>query len=67
MAIRANLECGSLLPLSARLLAGALWAGSKLPAQKAEQAPALHIDATLTWPLTFGPGYVKVPNGKITG
>ena len=35
MAIRANLECGSLLPLSARLLAGALWAGSKLPAQKA--------------------------------
>ena len=35
MAIRANLECGSLLPLSARLLAGALWAGSKLPAEKA--------------------------------
>ena len=35
MAIRANLECGSLLPLSARLLAGALSAGSKLPAQKA--------------------------------
>ncbi|MGO8791431.1 MAG: hypothetical protein ACLQVL_29135 [Terriglobia bacterium] len=35
MAIRANLECGSLLPLSARLLAGALWAGSKLPARKA--------------------------------
>ena len=31
----ANLECGSLLPLSARLLAGALSAGSKLPAQKA--------------------------------
>ena len=29
------MECGSLLPLSARLLAGALWAGSKLPAQKA--------------------------------
>ena len=35
MAIRANLECGSLLPLSARLLAGALSAGSKLPAEKA--------------------------------
>ena len=35
MAIAANLECGSLLPLSARLLAGALWAGSKQPAQKA--------------------------------
>ena len=35
MAIWANLECGSLLPLSARLLAGALWAGGKLPAQKA--------------------------------
>ncbi|MGO8788265.1 MAG: hypothetical protein ACLQVL_12905 [Terriglobia bacterium] len=35
MAIGANLECGSLLPLSARLLAGALWAGTKLPAQKA--------------------------------
>ena len=29
------MECGSSLPLSARLLAGALWAGSKLPAQKA--------------------------------
>ncbi len=29
------MECGCLLPLSARLLAGALWAGSKLPAQKA--------------------------------
>ncbi|MGO8786687.1 MAG: hypothetical protein ACLQVL_04795 [Terriglobia bacterium] len=35
MAIWANLECGSSLPLSARLLAGALSAGSKLPAQKA--------------------------------
>ncbi len=35
----ANLECGSLLPLSARLLAGALGAGTKLP------APGL-------WPLT---------------
>ena len=31
----ANLECGSSLPLSARLLAGALRAGSKQPAQKA--------------------------------
>jgi len=29
------MECGSLLPLSARLVAGALGAGSNLPAQKA--------------------------------
>jgi hypothetical protein len=29
------MECGSSLPHSARLLAGALWAGSKLPSQKA--------------------------------
>ena len=66
----ANLECGSLLPLSARLLAGALGAGSKLPAEKAgasspprkrEQAPALQIDATLTWPWLSLPGVRQSP------
>jgi hypothetical protein len=31
------MECGSSLPLSARLLAGALWAGSMLPAQLVAQ------------------------------
>jgi hypothetical protein len=32
---RRIMECGGLLPLSARLLAGAPWAGSELPAMKA--------------------------------
>ena len=45
------MECGSSLPLSARLLAGALWAGSKLPAQKAgasSRTPYRHdFDVTL--------------------
>ena len=45
------MECGSLLPLSARLLAGALGAGSKLPAQKAgasSRTPNRHdFDGTL--------------------
>ena len=45
----ANLECGSLLPLSARLLAGALGAAASCRPRKREQAPALQIDATLTW------------------
>ena len=43
-------EVRSLLPFSAPRCVGALWAGSWLPAQKREQAPALHIGATLTGP-----------------
>ncbi len=46
------MECGSSLPLSARLLTGALWAGSKLPAQKAgasSRTPYRHdFDGTLS-------------------
>ena len=68
MAIRANLECGSLLPLSASLLAGALWAGSKLPAQKAGASSRTPYRRDFDVPLTLGDrGTSKSHNCKITG
>ena len=68
MAIRANLECGSLLPLSARLLAGALWAGSKLSAQKAGASSRTPNRRDFDVAVAFSPrGTSKSHNGKITG
>ena len=68
MAIRANLECGSLLPLSARLLAGALGAGSKLPAEKAGASSRTpyrrDFDVALGWVVSyFGSTRSLYPSG----
>ena len=68
MAIRANLECGSLLPLSARLLGGALGAGSKLPAEKAGASSRTPNRRDFGVALTLGDrGTSKSHNGKIRG
>ena len=68
MAIRADLECGSLLPLSARLLAGALEAGSKLPAQKAGASSRTPFRRDFDVALTLGDrGTSKSYDCKITG